>query len=407
MKKLALLSAAVAFSMSESGQAAVALDPQAFNLEPFRFIPSLEVTALQDSNIYKLSSDEVSSFITQIKPTFDLVAQDRDNVYNARYAAKAAFYSEDKNNYVDNRFSVNAHVEPTGRFRFDAGASYNFLHDDLGTGATEGLALNCDATDPICLNDIDEPVKYNLATLNGGVEYGAKDATGQIALNFNYGQKRYDEELAAELRDLDTLNGVLEFRLRVMPKTKLLLDFEYEKGDYQGASTASVSDYTGNSYFLGVTWESTASTTGKIRLGSTTRDVANGSSPSGFAWDVGIVWKPLDRSRFTLDGSRRLQDGTLPTVSIDSRNLVAGWAHDWSERVESKLTAGVGQDDHDRLAGTGVREDDATTFGLVVNYQMRRWAVLGAGISTTSRDSTMSQYAYDRTVFSLNAQLSL
>lgn len=400
MKKLALLSAAMAFTMAETGQAKVALDPQAFNLEPFRLVPTLQVAALQDSNIYKLSDNEVSSFITLIKPTFDLLAQDRDNTYSARYAIAAGLYGEGDNNYVDNMFSVNAHVEPTGRFRFDAGAGYNFLHDDLGTAFTEGLSQ-------AALEARGGPDKYNLATLNGGVEYGAKDAAGQLALSLNYGQKRYDAADAAAARDLDTLSGLLGFRLRVMPKTKLLLDVEYEKGDYANATTASVSDYTGTAYFLGAMWENSANTTGKIRLGNNKRDVAQGDGISGFAWDVGVVWTPLDRTRFTLDGNRRLQDGTLPTVSIDGRSLVGGWEHDWSERLESKVTLGLGIEDHTRLPGTGIRNDDSLTLGFVVNYQMRRWAVLGVGISKTDRDSTMDIYDYDRAVFSLNAQLSL
>lgn len=400
MKKLALLSAAVAYSVAQMAQATVALDPQAIDMEPFRFIPTLTAEAKQDSNIYQLSADEVSSFVTVLRPTFDFVAQDRDNTYTARYMAVAGFYTEDDNNYVDNIFNVHAHVEPTGRFRFDAGAGYSFLHDDLGTAYTEGLDL-------AALEARGGPDKYNLAALNGGVEYGAQDAAGQVALNLDYGQKRYDKDDAAAARDLDTLNGLLEFRLRVMPKTKLLLDFEYDKGDYSNAVTSSYSDYTGNAYFLGVTWESTASTTGKIRLGSNKRDPASGNGVSGFAWDVGVVWTPLERSRFTLDGRRRLQDGTLPTISIDSRNLAAGWAHDWSERIESKLTAGIGMDDHEIVAGFAPRSDDSVTLGLVVNYQMRRWLVLGAGVSATNRDSTQDRYDYDRKVFALNAQLSL
>lgn len=400
MKKLALLSAAVAYSVAQMAQANVALDPQAFNLEPFRLIPTLEVQALQDSNIYKQSRNEVDSFVTVLKPTFDLVAQDRDNVYTARYAAIAGFYTEGDNNYVDNIFNVSAHVEPTGRFRFDAGAGYSFLHDDLGTAFTEGLSVPA-------LEARGGPDKYNLAALNGGLEYGAKDAAGQVALNLNYGQKRYDKADAAAARDMDSLGGQLEFRLRILPKTKALLDFEYDKGSYDNATTAASSDYTGNAYFLGVTWENSASTTGKIRLGSNKRDPASGNGVSGFAWDVGVVWTPLERTRFTLDGSRRLQDGTLPTISIDGRTLAVGWGHDWSERFESKLTVAIGADDHDRQPGTGIREDDSTTLGLVVNYQMRRWLVLGAGASMTSRDSTMNQYDYDRKIFSLNAQVSL
>lgn len=400
-KKLALLWVGVATaSLAQSAQAKVALDPQAFDLEPFRLIPTLLTELRQDSNIYNLSNNEVSSSVVIIQPTLDLVAQDRDNVYSARYSLKSGMFSEDAANYLDNMFSVKAHIEPTGRFRFDLGAGYNLLHDDLGTGYTEGLGAQSIAR-------WGSPDTYDLATVNGGLEYGAADAAGQIALNLDFSQKRYDRLQPAVARDLDALNSSLEFRLRIMPKTKLLLDFEHSKGDYVYQQTASVSDYTEKRYLVGVTWESSANTTGKVRVGTAKRDKANGDSPSKFNWDVGVVWTPMDRSKFTLDGFEKFQDGTYPTTTIDSRNITLGWTHDWSDRWQSILKAGIGKDDHDVVAGFPGRQDDNVNYGLALNYQMRRWLILGAGAAVNNRDSTQNTYDHDRTIFSLNAQLSL
>lgn len=413
MKKLALVSAVAALVITETGQAAVALDPQAIDLEPFRFIPTLLAEMKQDSNIYSLSDNEVSSFVTVLKPTFDLVAQDRDNLYTARYGIIGGFYGESDNNYLDHVFSVNAHVEPTGRFRFDVGAGYNFLHEDLGSGFTDGGGL---AAINQRIAKIGGPDTYNLATLKGGIEYGARDAAGQVALSLDYGQTRYDENDAAQSRDNDLLNGAVEFRLRVMPKTKLLLNLEYAKGSYDYDQTARVSDYTENRYLVGVMWENSANTSGKLRVGSNQRDKVTGSSKSRLTWDVGVVWTPLERSKFTLDGSRRFSDGNLPTTAIDGKSLTAGWNHEWSTRWQSRLTAGLGTDDHDVLPNTTTyqsRTDDFTRLGFSVNYQMRRWLVLGAGAAITERDSSgspaaqLDTYDYDRKVVSLNAQLSL
>ncbi len=400
-KKLALLWAGVATaSLAQSAQATVALDPQAFDLEPFRLIPTLVTELRQDSNIYNLSSNEASASVLIIQPTLDLVAQDRDNTYSARYSLKSGMFSEDPANYLDNMFSVNAHIEPTGRFRFDIGAGYSMLHDDLGTGYTEGFNRQA-------IEAWGSPDTYDLTSINGGLEYGAADAAGQIALNLGFSQTRYDRLQPAQARDMDALNGLLEFRLRIMPKTKMLLDFEHSKGDYSYQPTASVSDYTENRYMLGVSWESSANTTGKVRVGTAKRDKANGDSPSRFNWDAGIVWTPLERSKFTLDGAERIQDGTFPTTSIDSRSLALGWTHDWSDRWQSILTAGFGKDDHDVLAGYPGRQDDNINYGLAVNYQMRRWLILGGGAVVSNRDSTQDAFDHDRTIFSLNAQLSL
>lgn len=399
--KLTLLWAGMAAaSLAQFAQAKVALDPQAIDLEPFRLIPSLVTDLRQDSNIYGLSTDEVSSSVLLVQPSLNLIAQDRDNVYSARYSLKSGTYTEDEANYLDNIFSVNAHIEPTGRFRFDLGAGYSLLHDDLGKGYTDGY-------NKAQIEAWGSPDTYDLATISGGVEYGAADAAGQIALNLGYDQKRYDRLQPAVAQDLDTLNGALEFRLRILPKTKLLLDLEHSKGDYSYTQTAKVSDYTENRYLVGVTWDSSANTTGKVRVGTAKRDKASGDSPSKFNWDAGVVWTPMDRTRFTLDGFERFSDGTFPTTTIDSRSLVLGWTHDWSERWQTVANAGIGKDDHDVVSGYPGRQDDFLTYGLAVNYQMRRWLVLGAGASVNNRDSTQDRYDYDRTIFSLNAQLSL
>lgn len=398
MKKLTLLSAAVAIFTAQTVRAAVALDPQSVDLEPFRFVPTLVTELKQDSNIYSLSSNEVSSFITVIAPTLRLIAQDRDNAYTAQYGLAAGLYGESNNNYLDHIFNVNAHVEPTGRFRFDLGAGYSMLHDDLGTGFTEGRSAGeLNARDP------DE---YTLAGLNGAVEYGAQDAAGQVGLSLAHAQKRYDQDAVAEQRDLDTLNGVLEFRLRVMPKTKLLLDFEYGKGEYSNAETAAILDYTEMAYLLGVAWEGSASTSGKVRVGNRKRELDDGSRTK-FTWDAGVTWTPLERDKITFNAGQRFSDGTLPTVGIDSTNIALGWTHDWTERWQTAASLGLGKDEYVLVPGFGSREDDNASLGLAVNYQMRRWLILGAGATLRDRSSSVSAFEYDRQVVSLNAQVSL
>lgn len=401
MKKLALLSAAVTVIASQAAVAAVALDPQAVDAEPFRFIPTLVVEAKQDSNIYSSSANEVSSAILLVSPTFDLVAQDRNNAYAIRYGIRAGFYGESNNNYVDHLFSLNGHVEPNDRFRFNLGASYNFLHDDLGMGSTENTPLKCSPPAvTVCLENSD-PDEYKVAGLNGGFEYGAKEAAGQIGFTTGYNQKRYDSAAVAIDRDLDTLNTQLEFRFRVMPKTRMLLDLEYNKGDYENAVTAANSDYTEKNYLLGVAWESTASTTGKVRIGNSKRETPSYSKTKAM-WDVGVLWSPLERDQFTFNAAQRFQDGNNAST-IDSQNFSASWSHEWLARLQSSLSLGLLKEDY---VGQ-LRNDDTTSIGVALNYQMRRWLVLGGGVALKDRDSSINSFDYDRTVFSLNAQISL
>lgn len=396
MKKLTLLSAAVAVCASQA--ACAGLEPQGIDLEPFRLVPTAAIALTQDSNIYNLPSNEVSSFVAFITPTLDLIAQDRDNTYYARYGLIAGIYGESDNNSLDHVFSVNAHVEPTGRFRFDLGAGYSLLHDNVGTGRTEGRVTAAGTHDPDT---------YSLAKLNAALDYGAKDAAGQIGLSLGHAQKRYDLAVAADTRDLDTLSAALEFRLRIMPKTRLLLGIERDQGDYSNAATAAALDYTESRYLVGVSWESSASTTGKIRVGNGKRTPSSGPDVSSLVWGVGVVWTPRDRDTLTLDGSQAFRDGTFPTTSIDSRSLALGWSHNWTERWQSSATATLANDDHNVTAGYPGRQDDSTSLGLALNYQMRRWFVLGAGATLLQHNSNTPAFEYNRQIISLNAQLSL
>ncbi|MDP2226311.1 MAG: outer membrane beta-barrel protein [Moraxellaceae bacterium] len=402
MKKLALSSVAVAVALVvQSAAAKVALDPQSIDLEPFLFVPTLEVETKHDSNIYaQPSGKEVDSMVVTVSPTFRLMAQDRENNYHVQYAIAAGIYSEDSNdNYVDHKLDVGAHFEPTSRVRFNVGAGYAMLHDDRGTGASEGKGL-------AAIKAMSEPDQYKKTGLHGGVQYGAEDAAGQLYFNLGMSQKRYDDSTIAVSRDLDNLNASLGLHLRLMPKTKLLLDIERDEGSYESAATAATSDYEETRLLVGVAWESTAKTSGKVRIGDSKRDLP-GRSLSKFTWDLGVQWAPVERSRFSFNGGQRASEGTLPTIAIETTNYSLAWNHDWSERLESRVSVGLTNEDHERQAGTGSRSDDTTVLSANLNYQMRRWLVIGGGVSNRERDSSQPGFAFDRNVISLNALISL
>lgn len=401
VKKAGLSSVALAVALAgQSAQAQVALDPQSVNLEPFKLVPSLAVEVRQDSNIYNLPGNEVDSMITVVSPTALLLAQDRNNKYFAQYGIVGGFYAQDGNdNYLDQNLSLGAHIEPTARFRFDLGAGYGMLHDDRGVGFSEGKGL-------AYILAMTEPDKYSQLWANGGLEYGAQEATGQLALTAGQVQKRYDLDDRAAARDLDTTTAALGLRVKVMPKTKLLVDVEHEIGSYSNGVTASTSDYNENRAYLGLSWEGTASSTGKVRAGASKRELESGRTISKPAWDVGVIWSPLEYTRFTLDGSQRTTDGTLPTTAIESTSATLGWGYDVNDRVETRLSYTFTNDTHQRVA-LSERKDDSTAISASVNYQMRRWMVLGAGMTMRDRNSNVAGFDFKRNVFALNALISL
>ena len=105
-------------------------------------------------------------------------------------------------------------------------------------------------------------------------------------------QKRYARDFVAFGRDNDTLSSLLGLRARVMPKTTLLVDYEYTDTNYKtDLVKGGTADTQDNRILAGVSWENTAQTTGKLRLGQGKRAIEAGADINKFTWDLGVIWK--------------------------------------------------------------------------------------------------------------------
>jgi hypothetical protein len=315
---------------AQAAVAQTALQPQAIPYGSFVLVPTLNTRTVFDDNVYSLSFNEVSSFSQVINPSLNFIAQDRLNVYKLGYTLNAAGFANDSNDsYNDHKIDLSAHLEPSARLRYDAGLAYGMLHDDRGTGASSGFSLfqirNDANGDGVVDEGIGEVDKYDLATLRGGVEYGAKTARGLLVANADFNQKRYSRASSVKTRDNDTLNLLLGVRARLMPKTTFLVDYEISDTNYDGTSP----DTKDNRLLAGITWENTVQTTGKLRLGQSKRKVDGGKDIDKFTWDLGMTWKPLVLDTININAGARTSDATLPYTSVENTNYSVSWTHDW------------------------------------------------------------------------------
>ena len=385
---------------AQSALAQVALKPQAIPFESFVLVPTLNTRTVFDDNIYSLDANEVSSFSQVVNPNFTFLAQDRLNVYQLFYNLNAAGFANDSNDsYNDHKLGVSAHLEPSVRLRYDAGLTYALLHDDRGTGASSGFGIDQIRGDGTAANlGMGEVDKFNLATISGGVEYGAKTARGSLVANGDINQKRYSRQSSADARDNDTVNVLLGLRARLMPKTTFLVDYEISDTNYDGASP----DTKDNRILAGITWENAIQSTGKLRLGQSNRQIDGAADLDKFTWDLGLIWKPVALDTISINGGARASDGVNNTT-IENTNYSVSWTHDWADRFNTTLSLGVSEDDYQGV----VRTDESTSYGIFVNYQMRRWLVLSAGINSSDKDSTEPNVSNKRNVMSIGAQVSL
>jgi hypothetical protein len=115
-----------------------------------------------------------------------------------------------------------------------------------------------------------------------------------------------------------------------------------------------------------------------------------------------MIWKPVSLDTIGISGGGRTSDGVNNTT-IENTSYSVSWTHDWLERFNTAVSFGLSEDDYQGI----VRNDETTTYGVSANYQMRRWLILGVGISSSDKDSTELGVSNKRNVMSISAQVGL
>jgi hypothetical protein len=396
--KLGVASMGVGLLLGASfANAEIALSPQGVQYGSFVLVPVVKATAGHDDNVYRLSSNEVASSYLEVSPKLALVAQERNNSYQLAYSANARSYSNDSDDsYLDQAVNATAHVEPNARLRLDGSLAYQMGHDERGSGRSSGQGLAY----ILAMGEVD---KFDVTSVDAGLEYGAKDARGLFFLKADMDQKRYDRAIVAAGRDNDSLKTELGFNFRLFPKTKLGLEYERVDTNYKGATLDTLDDR----FFGTLTWENAAMTTGKLRLGDSEREVSGGATKSNFAWDVTGIWAPREMDKVSLMASERVSDSDVSGQSAQITQYALTWQHEWSDRVNSRLSYSKTDEDFFNALGTVVRNDDADTFGLNLNYQMRRWLVWTVGVTAKDQGSSVAGFDFKRNAYTLGAQVSL
>lgn len=377
------LSAAVLLASSGS---ALAIEAASMNLGGMQFTPTLKLSESYDDNFRQVGTNEESTWITAINPTFELAAQDRLNIYKLTYSFNSEFFhsSSDDNN-TDHHLDADAHMEFSARSRLDLNAGYDRMEDVADT-EVDGV------------ND-----KYHTYNIGGTYGYGAESATMQFELGANHKWLRYDNNGLNEDLDRDTTSFTGTAYYRLAPKTRALAELRYTDYDYKLSSSTLDSDAV--AYLLGVTWDATARTTGTAKFGWTEKDFDSAARDEADSsmWEVGVTWKPRTYSAFTLETSRGLNEGSEGAEDyIETTRTSLNWNHAWSNRVSTDVNYAFTDEQYETD-----REDETDTFAVGVNYDLRRWLSVGAGYKYQDVESTVASENYDRNLYQIKLTMGL
>lgn len=374
---------------------ALAVEPADIQLGGLTLTPSLRLSESYDDN-FRATRDAESSWITTLAPTFVLGAQDRLNTYTLKYGFNhRTFHSSHSDDNTDHHLSANANMEFDSRNRLKLGARYDRVEEEADT--TSSLE-----------ND-----KYHVSDINTQYRFGSETALMQLELGAGHEQMRYDNSgtLNADRdHDTDSLTGT--FYYRVAPKTRALLEANYDKYSYETAVQSGTGagyrlDSDSISYLAGLTWDATAATTGTVKIGRQRKDFEAPAfnDPSEPVWELGLTWNPRSYSTFSLTASQEIDEGGKDDENfIKSRRTELAWKHHWRSYISTEL--GIWRS-NEQYANQANREDKTNGASVGVTYDMRRWLSIGLGYQYTDRDSTRADKAYERNLYMATIEASL
>ena len=404
MKAIHFMSVA---ALSTSSVFAAGYDPAPLKLtDGFNVVPQVLGSVRYDDNIYNLEKDTIGSSIYILQPSIKFGTDDGINRYGGVYELTSATYSRSSDdNYLDHKLKLLAHTEYTSRHRTDFQLGFANLHENRGTGKTEGLVQGNNA-------GIDEPLKYNELNARGYYQFGGLTAMMRIGGGVEYTDRTYQNfrdgsaKYNTKSDDVNHLKFFGDADYQVGRVTYLTFDLMSTDITYDHAKTEGDNkDNVDSRAMLGFKWEGLGKTTGIIKAGYQykTFDNDNRKNFSGSTVDLGVVWEPLKRDSFTVHLSHEAKDSDRVGDYIEVLGGSLGWVHDWTEKFDSSLQFVYQNENYIN----DPRKDDTMATKLDFNYDFARWLKGTAGYEYTTKDSNAKNISYDKNSVYIGVEVAL
>jgi polysaccharide biosynthesis protein VpsM len=369
----------------------------------FTLQSSLGIEALHDSNIFQSSTDVQSSQIWKLAPSLLLRFEPARSRLEFRYKGDYGWYDKSSDDdYADHALQAGAYLLLGERSGLDLVASYDEAHENRGTGLSVGI-------DPASGAFPQDPDRYTTGQYLARYTYGVSHTRAFVVLEASREKFAYQNNLAlTQPFDRDESYGQATFGVRVRPKTSLELSVQARDITYDRPRASGLNlDSREYRYLLGVVWETTATTTGSVRVGGVTKKFDDPALPDYSApnWEVAIRWSPRTYSHFDLSTKRYLAAPVNLSGDVtDSAVYSLSWSHGWSSRLESKLAMSKLYWTYRFV--TGERKDKSPLYSLALAYKMRPWLRWEAGLDINKRDSPLGSYNYKENIARLGARIT-
>ncbi len=402
----ALLLSALVCALCQTAPALAAANPvgpAVIDAGPVAITPTAGAEIKYRDNIYLQENNTTDSWIYVARPALNALLQDRNNLYQLGYKGEAGWYevdrANDRNDYFDNTFSGDAHLEFSERLIAEGYVRWAALHEDRGTGLSEGLIGEF----------IPKPIEYDQGDVGGSVQFGSDRGVGRLVLRAGYMDRAYQNfKEVTRPRDRDETTLASTFFYPVAPNTDVLIEYEYKDIQYPTPFVEAPPLGSEENYLtVGAQWEITPNMTSTAKAGYVDKnfDSAQREDWNGLGWSVDLLMQPRVQDSVLVRSTRAPVETTLQGDFIKRENIEAAWTHDWSDRVYTKLGVVIGKDTYEQALDD--REDDIYNVAFRVGYEFRRWANVYAGYGYDDKDSNVEDLSYTDNVFTIGIELSL
>lgn len=348
------------------------------------FFATAGVAYSDDDNIFRQETGEISDNITTISLGLGAEWLLGKHSLSAQYDGQFAYYDKNSNeDYKDHSLGADLFLDLTPKFKLDLQANADRGHEDRGSA---GVASGVSSVP----NETEED------RLFAGLSYGRRSAKAQVELDLEARDLRYTNNNEQDRdRDIDTVAGRIFFNLAA--KTSLFIEALNRDIDYLNPGSRN-RDSTERNYSLGIDWEATRKTTGRIKIGRLEKDFESASETDDDfrSVDANVVWEPQTYSQVTFGASRQASETSTTDSFITGSLVYADWEHGFNQRLRFNANIREGKDDY-----SGTREDDLSSIRLGLKY---RFGIVDVGVSYaySERKSNEADASFEDNIYMLS-----
>ena len=337
-----------------------------FKLGETDVYPSVRIDYLQNSNAFLTPSNPTEAADITISPELNWVADRRLVTLLGTYSGNYNSSSEEALNYADHTLSFTADAELSSRKHVDATLSLNFGHEDLGLELTRGNA-----------DENSELVQFTNIEGLASFRYGADQARGNVTAGLNLQDFGYNSRRDVSAgRGFSLFEPFAAFSYRLGGDTRAVAELRFATVNFDNKDR----DRTDLTLLGGMNFAATGKTGGNFRVGlvQSQPDLASLNSQTELVLESVLFWEPTSFSRFTLSGTRTLDNEGSSLVSTDAVSAISNrfrlsWRHEWSSRLSH--TAFVQSFMLEQACPN--RNSDRVLGSIEFNLQIRRWISVG------------------------------